>query len=563
MFDGFLYRARAFLLLAALSILIMSCGGNPAAEESCFEGHESCVCRADAECIEGLQCRSGYCVDVPEEQEPLDPLEPNELRVYQPSAVDDRYVFETTRNEVTFFRNRSGNVTQAAWRSKDGELDLRVQFDPQSGNVTRFDDLDTGQFTVIERVSETRVDVLRYENTGLYIEGLAFFEEGGHYKMARILGRAAFEGQITGQMTAEDGSSGSFAVTADPGETLADVRHFDTGETALLDAYAGAQFPIGLALRSINFKSGLQFTGGVLLVGAAAGGAFGLSAGAAAVAGVCSILASFATDMVADAVEEKFRFDDPVAQNFVDYAVEMLRGPGAPEGVRNRIGRLKDSLVATTAGIAEAADEFVTSLDDIELVSIDDLKRDVGGWIDEASLPISIDGPDILDVDVDGFGIWDDGTSYEIEGIVDEFGNLILEATSEEGGTFEIEGELDESGEEIEGRIEGERRGRLEARSEEISACDVVARSGGQGATSKAHYVGEGSGTVAFSYQAFSIPDAFTAHTGGRKVYDSGGLVSGSGTAAIPVGAGDRVVFISVFAPRSGTAWNYNLGCLP
>ena len=96
---------------------------------------------------------------------------------------------------------------------------------------------------------------------------------------------------------------------------------------------------------------------------------------------------------------------------------------------------------------------------------------------------------------------------------------------------------------------------------QQLGFCSVTQQSGGQGTFSFSHFVGFGSGTVSFEYDAYSIMDAFTVSTSGGVKFTTGGLVSGSGSVQIPIN-NEQVVSINVSAPKDGTAWVYTLGCL-
>lgn len=119
--------------------------------------------------------------------------------------------------------------------------------------------------------------------------------------------------------------------------------------------------------------------------------------------------------------------------------------------------------------------------------------------------------------------------------------------------------------------------------------CSTLQNSGGQGFESYEVNLGIGTGTVALSYDAFSIPDRFTVTWGGVTVIDTGFV--GDGDAVDPdtgltynqllismgyppvsgPGAGvasfikdttsPELATVSVFGPLPGTNWRFTLGC--
>jgi hypothetical protein len=94
-----------------------------------------------------------------------------------------------------------------------------------------------------------------------------------------------------------------------------------------------------------------------------------------------------------------------------------------------------------------------------------------------------------------------------------------------------------------------------------IGQCNTSSSSGGQGTFSYAYNVGDGTGAFPFSYQMYSIPDqARIVDTAGRELFNTGGLVSGSGSLTVLL-AGEANVVVLINAPNSGTAWDFSIGC--
>jgi hypothetical protein len=88
--------------------------------------------------------------------------------------------------------------------------------------------------------------------------------------------------------------------------------------------------------------------------------------------------------------------------------------------------------------------------------------------------------------------------------------------------------------------------------------CPGGNSAGGQGTYTQAIDVGEGLGTFNFTYQAYSIPDRFVIS--GAASYDTG-VTSGGATIAVQKTSANRYILVTVYAPTSGTAWNYSVGC--
>ncbi len=59
----------------------------------------------------------------------------------------------------------------------------------------------------------------------------------------------------------------------------------------------------------------------------------------------------------------------------------------------------------------------------------------------------------------------------------------------------------------------------------------------------------------------YSIPDRLEVKSSdGQTLFTTGGLVSGSDTVQVTY-SGGRMVYVTVTAPTSGTAWDYTIGC--
>ncbi len=92
--------------------------------------------------------------------------------------------------------------------------------------------------------------------------------------------------------------------------------------------------------------------------------------------------------------------------------------------------------------------------------------------------------------------------------------------------------------------------------------CNASSGSGGQGGTIRTFNMGQSCGEVAFSYEMYGIPDQAIVTQGSAELFNTGGLVSGSRTTNLKlVGGRSTTVTVIIFAPRSGTAWDFSIGC--
>jgi hypothetical protein len=95
--------------------------------------------------------------------------------------------------------------------------------------------------------------------------------------------------------------------------------------------------------------------------------------------------------------------------------------------------------------------------------------------------------------------------------------------------------------------------------------CNTATNSGGAGVTTTLHDLGRTSGTFAFSYQAFSVPDRFEVFHEGNRLLDTG-LVPrpgspGAATVNLTYSGASTTVTVIVTGSQPGTAWNYTVAC--
>lgn len=94
---------------------------------------------------------------------------------------------------------------------------------------------------------------------------------------------------------------------------------------------------------------------------------------------------------------------------------------------------------------------------------------------------------------------------------------------------------------------------------DEIINCPGGGQSGGQGTFTRVINVGTAyPASFDFYYQAYTIQDRFVIS--GAATYDTG-FTGGSATVSVAKTSASPYITVTVYAPTSGTAWNYNVGC--
>jgi len=94
--------------------------------------------------------------------------------------------------------------------------------------------------------------------------------------------------------------------------------------------------------------------------------------------------------------------------------------------------------------------------------------------------------------------------------------------------------------------------------------CDAIKNSGGQGTTTNQINLGSRSGDVTVLWDFFPNPDQISIKYRGNEIFNSGGLVSGKGSHVfkhIVEKGKSNLATIQIYAPNSGTAWEYVVKC--
>ena len=94
-----------------------------------------------------------------------------------------------------------------------------------------------------------------------------------------------------------------------------------------------------------------------------------------------------------------------------------------------------------------------------------------------------------------------------------------------------------------------------------IAKCPTTQESGGQGNTTLTIDMLKTSGTFPVTYQMYSIPDQLYIVYEGKRIFDTGGLVSGSQSIDVTFSGKSTIIQANIYAPTFGTAWDVFLGC--
>ncbi|HEY0721185.1 MAG TPA: hypothetical protein VGE50_08020 [Gammaproteobacteria bacterium] len=484
------------------------------------------------------------------------------------------YALVSSAASLFLWTDYYGDLDAALFEGADGQT-IRMTTDATTGHLNKVVDESSGAYVVVNPRTPDRVDYLFYDATNHYQDGYAVLVENSRVYVAHITTYPALEGQINGQL---NGSlrTGSYAVIAEQGNDLEQKRELTAAQYDMLNALVAMQASYKPLAGSVTPSYASSFTGtlgvladnlpeiGSILVGTAVAGTLvsgGTGSPALAplgLAGMAFIFAGKGAAMLDNWIAQRFDETDVQSQSLLDtalaYVVDSKRDIAnfSSELVEN-VGNFTDSTVNTVK--SKFKEEY--SLDALD----GNYPYDPASW----NNPVPVDGPTKAITNLVGQAVQQDGDVYQVSGQIDANGTIKLSGITTAGTpgeTLTISASKD-AGNNISGLFVSSdgNSGTVDGSVSAIGSCNSSTGSGGQGTFSFAHYVGAGSGSVNFFYDAYSIPDAFTVSTSSGQKFTTGGLVSGSQSVDIAL-ADEPLVFVSVSAPESGTAWEYTLGCL-
>ena len=468
-----------------------------------------------------------------------------------------------------------------------GTESLKVFTDSSTGRLVRVDNERTKASTVF-RVLQDRTEMWQYDAAGQYIGGVAVFKRGTDWYSADIAGTPAAFDQIEITLV----NFGSAALTPSTTSSLTNERKLDGKISMWIDKFE-AETAKRDDLQKLS-AAGAKSCQGVAGLGAAMGAVVGFVFGSGTVVGAVPIALAASVPgamlgwIACAAVTDTFeRIQQPTSDALVEAGVAS-DSTNFVTRLANRIqsGSLATLLTrpaATSAGTGDVPTSYATP-------------------------PVALtSAPPKIATNVDGIAVTPNNSIYRISGTVSPTGAISasgansagqsLQITAQSGpcpsssskdGSFKslrtmrtsgslsqeeaesIASHTTDAAENIHKALSttgcttgsftaGTTSGTVQGRETTYGQCATVTQSGGQGTFSRVYDVGKASGNVTFSYNAYTIPDAFTVINGGTTVFDTNGLVSGVGSKAFALAS--RNVFITVSAPTSGTAWDFQLTC--
>ena len=503
--------------------------------------------------------------------------------------------------EQIWFNETTGAITHSYSRLREEENGLRV-FYTNDGVPTSVVDEVTGERIRFFDRDGNRVDVFFYDESGKYTGGFGFFEENSRYYIGSIHRLPAYYGeQLRGHIDFDNGSVGSFTIISDGNirDGLVDISplpiEFNTYVTELglyFDDFFDAQFTVNSRKGTDNgthsTTNGAYVSPSTNLPKSTRRAIVRLlSAGA-------GITVAYNTGTLGDL---SFRLSK---RALTAYISSPTRGYDALYNVINALvdeaslckskALLKfwDNICEVTVDLASgdisSYEEAFGSLgkgilgqytpkwvkDAEKLVKLREFTEDVVKFKTSHLSDSNVDedeGPSKTHNPVKGSGVLQDGRNFDLLGLISSDSDLKVtgcphsEPNCEGDEKLQIDGMITKREITGEAQVDGQ-QGRVSGSVETIGKCESEQRnSGGQGAFSFTHFIGNGDGSLRFYYDTYTIPDRVDLYTRKGERFSTGGLVGRSETVELEI-EDEPNVHVNISAPRTNTEWEYTIYCL-
>jgi hypothetical protein len=469
------------------------------------------------------------------------------------------------RNSLLDFFVRSAHAqaltgptfTQVLYTDKKKGSKLRGVFDA-SERISLLVNENTGEFVSIQ-YKPNRVDYLLFDAGGAFKEGFAVLVNNGTAQVGSVTGKPTFSGALS--LTLSGTTSRSGTLIADETAGLSNVKTISgnlanflvtnylspaTKTSSLLDFFIGsayAQVPLNAATIGGTF---LTVCGGLMVASAAtASSPMLLALGGIAVIAV-------GTQFVKKGLNQNNQdiWNNQITPGIRNLFDDML-GRFSSGSSSDEVLSADASMISTTGSISATLASLTSRIGDAARDAVSSIRTNL------PSVPALPDATTPLQ----GLFADQNGGIQTASGSVGTSGTLSSTVGTGSGG-YNINGTLNPGSGTFSGTFSGGTvgNGTVTGNVQSFGQCQTQQASGGQGSFVKAYDMGQPNGNVTVSYDMFTIPDAMTVVNNGTTVFSTGGLVSNTGGTTFAL-QGSSVVFVTLTAPNSGTAWEYTLGC--
>ena len=435
--------------------------------------------------------------------------------------------------------------SQTAFIDEGRGLEFRVTYGA-SDIPSRIYDVKTKEsITITSR--DDRVDYLFFDGSGAFTAGVALVVQGTKLSLAEITSLPSFSGQVSA-------ASNTVSFSA--------VAKVDGGLGSLVDAQAGlvtyhnATLTSSTGTATSAFKRRLTQIG-LIAIAAADPTAVGASATALKPGLIAGGIVAIAVPHYPDRHDEAADAFELALGKYMQDGISAKLSPG--DVLADVILDLKNNSKLEPADYGKTTSKTGGSSDVLPAIA------------DATTFQATSGAPAAASTAVDGYAVDNSDNMYTLTGSVGATGSLSMTGTSSgassvsangvvhaaPGATLTISGTI--TGTTFVGGYSGTPgSGSLTGTTSSLGTCQTQFSSGGQGTFAQTFNMGAASGSVTFSYEAYTIPDAFRVVNAGTTILNTGSI-SGGGSKTFALSS--SIVFVTVSAPLSGTAWDFSLSC--
>ena len=494
-----------------------------------------------------------------------------------PSAV----VTTSTGDSVSYYGAASLATPTEAF-VKSGNSASWVYYNAD-GSINRMLDVTTGSYVVVRaRQDKLGAEYLTFDNANTFVSGTTVYQDAGTWFQAPILGDM---GQITATLTAPAVSGTATGPSAAPLSGAISLRATQLAYGAPVGLPTGAQALLNGQLTTASLGGRLL---DMLVPSAYAQSVLSTQDRARLYSGVAlSVVGGvvFASNPVvstlflaagaATAYRTLTNFQDKnLSQVFLD--MDKLLEGGTSASYSNTSTASSSLLERVRASIEMAVKSGLTVLRAnltrtiTQSTSLSTGVTPTTRLTDPTPASYTLPVQPLRGTPVNGSVVDATGRVFTATGTVSSTGTIDVTATTTDGESLTVTGTVTNSGTNATGTVTGSVTRYFGGRSSlgtltagttaAVGKCQTLTQSGGQGTFSYAFNLGRSAGSFQLNYEMYSIPDGMTIVVGGKTVFSTNGLVSGAKSVTVPFADSDTA-FVNMYAPNSGTAWDFTLGC--
>lgn len=475
-------------------------------------------------------------------------------------------VVNSSDNGFALWVDPSSNKLSQASYSEGGKKKYTIVYDTNQAVQRVINEAD-GSFLDVTVVNATRTDYNLYAANGQWQSGYSVLQAAdGTFSSAAIVSSPAISGQqigveTTGGLTASmslvpSGTAGLASpkkITAAGNPLVLSANRLAQPVLAkrkLLDLLIGsayAQTSVASGVRSGIFGAFLAAAGGIAVAGAATP--------AVALAGVALLgLGAYQIYTGLKGIQDGGLdvLDSASGAILADSFSNLGKGSDPLQSLKDKI----NSYLSSGASALPKVDNFKAMLAN----AVSNAQSTVQA-INTAALTQITSKPPVGDTALEGLAVDNTGASYSISGLYQPSTDLVNFQSNVVNGN-QIKGSVGLTSKTGTYQVTGSgATGSATVTVQTLGSCQTMQSSGGKGTFSKVYDLGADSGTFSLDYQMYSIPDGMVIRDSkGNEIFTTGGLVSGAKTQNVSYSNG-RLIFVTLYAPNDGTAWDYRIGC--